>query len=459
MLRLRALNVSRCAVNRGIHSSNALLGEMKQSSSGKIGRDTSLDESKTFKSEEELSNIQERTLFENVFERIMEKERERELSRKDVMSQVNKLSKGHSSDEDYSEGLNPGSSNEKLQIVFGQDKKQLSENDKRMLAFFRKSSEEHNKIHDSSHYSDLATLTTDDIRKYPVSLVSTILDIDDNQAKELKMDRSILGKFAKLASNNVKKSYLPDAETTDDALNRKEAMLEYLKKKQMFKSDMDKAMKPYIDYIITQVKTDHELLEYFMELIQQYKTNADKIIPTSTSFEELPNEIKTQCEAHPTVLPTPLDITVPYIIQTFLKDEKIYLPSERRYSLSAFIHNECKQLDQLSLYLSVCSIEFYNILLQLTWENFSEIYPLRQLIGEMTINGVMGNLETINILEKIVEDLQYLNDDIAHEQPSDVNNEVVENNRKIFSNIWCRDNTIGLAKIEKYLANLKSSLA
>ena len=65
-----------------------------------------------------------------------------------------------------------------------------------------------------------------------------------------------------------------------------------------------------------------------------------------------------------------------------------------------------------SLYLTICNVDFYNLLVQLLWENFQEIRYLRRVVTEMSVNGVIGNIETVDILDKIVKEMRSLNEDV-----------------------------------------------
>lgn len=67
---------------------------------------------------------------------------------------------------------------------------------------------------------------------------------------------------------------------------------------------------------------------------------------------------------------------------------------------------------------------------------------------------IMGDLYTVEMLDKICYDLRYLNDDIPDE-------ETTENiaNQSAVGVVWCRENALQLNQVETYLTRLKESLA
>lgn len=389
-------------------------------------------QSNHFKDEADISSIEEKTLFENVFEKIMKKQQLREKNHEEILSKISISSRKNAS-------LNNVDDNKRLHIVFGQKNKKLNPQDKKLLEFYTDTTGKRHKIGES------AKLTTDDIRKYPVSLVSDVLNLPKDEL--LKPDTSILGRFAVPTSDEIGKD-------VDIAI--KQQTLKNLEEHQNFKNSLNIAMKPYLSISFEPIQSDYDALMYLQKLIKEYTLRDRKLDDDySVQSQSILKNITDACKADPTKLPMPYKITIPNAIVGLLTSPEILLSIERKYTLVSYVYQECKKSQDISMYLNICNTDFYNILLQLSWDNFKEIHQLHQLITEMTINGVIGDIHTVQILDKIVKDLKYLNDSIIE---YDASENPQEKEILTVGVVWCRENSIGLSKIEKYLYDLKERL-
>ena len=120
---------------------------------------------------------------------------------------------------------------------------------------------------------------------------------------------------------------------------------------------------------------------------------------------------------------------------------------ERRYTVASYIYKQCKQSSDISLYLNICNVEFYNILLELTWANFYQVEKLKQLVTEMGINGIVGDIYTVGILDKITNEVDLMNGD------EDLSNDA--QNRTMSTIVWSKDTSMDLMVIQNYLQGLK----
>ena len=87
---------------------------------------------------------------------------------------------------------------------------------------------------------------------------------------------------------------------------------------------------------------------------------------------------------------------------------------------------------------------------------------MRRVVTEMSVNGVIGNIETVDILDKIVKEMRSLNEDVfleAGEQLS-ADEEVSSSANKIVNVgvLWNKDTNNDLLIVENYLKSLKKNL-
>lgn len=356
-----------------------------------------------FKDDEDWTSVQERQVFDKIFEELANKQEMRHRNSQEILHQAQLA---NNSNRNRKDGVH---------VVFGKAKEELSPQDQKLKGFLESTG------HKSKETS--AKLTKDDIRLKPVSLIE---------------------------ETEVKPSLLPKLSSRFN-----EETLHGLKSRIQLKSTLDTAMKPFIDELIAKIETDYDFFRIVKELIIVYlKRNQQLDVGDQLITNNLISELKTSCQNNPHKLPTPYQVTLPFTLVKLLTAEELNFPSYSKYTIASYIYQECKKSSDVSLYLNVCDVDFYNVLLQLSWDNFREINQLKQLTTEMSINGIMGDLYTVEMLDRICYDLRYLNDDI----PDEETNEKVANPSAI-GVVWCRENAMKLNQVETYLTRLKESLA
>ncbi|SJM87800.1 uncharacterized protein ZBIST_3989 [Zygosaccharomyces bailii] len=360
-----------------------------------------------FKDEEDLASVPERSLFDQVFENIMRKEDARKKNSEEILRSAQNTTSVDAENED-SRGL---------QIVFENKNKGFTPEDQKLLDFFKNTS--------GSKVSKSAKLTRDDIRNYPVSLIANFEEAHEKLAQpypKLKFNQEILRK---------------------------------LEDRERLKATLSTIMKPYVDTLIQRTETDYDFFIIIKELIKVFtKRDQNLDIGDQLLSAELLQQIKQNCIEHPDQLPAPYQVTLPYTVVKLLTSLDLDFPSERKYTIASYIYQECKRSPDVSLYLNVCNVDFYNVLLQLSWENYHDINQLKQLTAEMSINGIMGDLYTVEMLDKVCHDLKNVSDGIPEEESSQFNRQM-----STTQVVWCRETDIQIRHVENYLRRLKENLA
>lgn len=358
-----------------------------------------------FKDDEDWTSVQERQVFDKIFEELAGKQEMRHRKSQEILHHA-QMANNNNDNKNRKEGVH---------VVFGKAKEELSAQDQKLKDFLestgRKSKETSAKI------------TRDDIRLKPVSLIE--------QTEE-------------------KPGLLPNL---DSKFN--EATLHDLKSRIQLKAALDTAMGPFVGQLISKIETDYDFFRVVKELIAVYLQRDQQLdVGEQLITSKLINQIETSCQNKPYKLPTPYQITLPFTLVKLLTVDELNFPSYRKYTIASYIYQECKKNSDVSLYLNVCNVDFYNVLIRLSWDNFREINQLKQLTTEMSINGIMGDLYTVEMLDKICYDLRYLNDDIPDEDSP-------ESATAPFATgvVWCRENALKLNQVETYLNRLKESLA
>ncbi|KOH52634.1 MTG1p putative GTPase peripheral to the mitochondrial inner membrane [Saccharomyces cerevisiae] len=242
-----------------------------------------------------------------------------------------------------------------------------------------------------------------------------------------------------------------------------EEVMQEIGNKIRYQTTLDQVLEPHIDYLREAVKSDYDLLRYLKQSLDIYKKrNKDLELKMNAESSNIFEDIRSACINKPAELPKPLAMTLPYIIVKSLRLGDFDFPADRKYTLISYVYNECKNNMDASLYLTICNVDFYNLLVQLLWENFQEIRYLRRVVTEMSVNGVIGNIETVDILDKIVKEMRSLNEDVfleAGEQLS-ADEEVSSSANKIVNVgvLWNKDTNNDLLIVENYLKSLKKNL-
>lgn len=360
-----------------------------------------------FKDEEDLASVPERSLFDQVFENIMRKEEARKKNSEEILRSAKKSTTVDAENQD----------GRGLQIVFENKDKGFTPEDQKLLDFFKNTS--------GSKVSKSAKLTRDDIRNYPVSLIANFEEAHEKLAQpypKLKFNQEILRK---------------------------------LEDRERLKATLSTIMKPYVDTLIQRIETDYDFFIIIKKLINVFtKRNQNIDIGDQLLSAEILQQIKQNCIEQPDQLPAPYQVTLPYTVVKLLTSLNLDFPSERKYTIASYIYQECKRSSDISLYLNVCNVDFYNVLLQLSWENYHDINQLKQLTAEMSINGIMGDLYTVEMLDKVCHDLKNVSDGIPEEESPQFNRQM-----SAIQVVWCRETDMQIRHVENYLRRLKENLA
>ncbi|AQZ09661.1 MTF2 (YDL044C) [Zygosaccharomyces parabailii] len=360
-----------------------------------------------FKDEEDLASVPERSLFDQVFENIMRKEEARKKNSEEILRSAQNST---SVDTENQDGRG-------LQIVFENKNKGFTSEDQKLLDFFKNTS--------GSKVSKSAKLTRDDIRNYPVSLIANFEEAHEKLAQP----------YPKLKFN--------------------QEILQKLEDRERLKATLSTIMKPYVDTLIQRIETDYDFFIIIKKLINVFtKRNQNLDIGDQSLSAEILQQIKQNCIEQPDQLPAPYQVTLPYTVVQLLTSLDLDFPSERKYTIASYIYQECKRSSDISLYLNVCNVDFYNVLLQLSWENYHDINQLKQLTAEMSINGIMGDLYTVEMLDKVCHDLKNVSDGIPEEESSPFNRQM-----STIEVVWCRETDMQVRHVENYLRRLKENLA
>lgn len=252
-------------------------------------------------------------------------------------------------------------------------------------------------VYQRAGYSSIGTAT---ISEQTRTLLEKIFDEEDS-VSERKREALNIDQYKEFSAKTSGKPV--------SHLNVKfsEEVMQEISNKIRYQSTLDQVLKPHIDYLREVVKNDYDLLKYLERLLEVYKRrDKDLELRLDTESSNIFEDIKKSCMNKPTELPKPFSITLPYIIVKSLTLSDFEFPADRKYTLISYVYNECKNNIDVSLYLTICNVDFYNLLIGLLWENFQNIRYLRRVVTEMSVNGVIGNIETVDILDKITKEMR-----------------------------------------------------
>lgn len=228
-----------------------------------------------------------------------------------------------------------------------------------------------------------------------------------------------------------------------------------LEAEERYKVELKKALEPYIKILKSEIHTDFEMMEKVQELLRTY-ISRDKStdIDMQSSPADIIKQINANCESSLTTLPQPYGITLPFIIVHLLTSSEFEIPIEKKYNIATLVYQECKRCSDISLYLNVCNVDFYNMLIHLYWGNFYEVHGVKQFVQEMQLNGIIGDIYTVELLDNIVSEMRTMNDDIIDEE----NIKKIKEKALNIGVVWSKEADIDLIVIETYLKKLKEAL-
>lgn len=229
-------------------------------------------------------------------------------------------------------------------------------------------------------------------------------------------------------------------------------------REEMYKSELKRTLSPYLSYLNQNViKSDYDMWKYFESLLTTYinrdKGQRKKLLKLTP--EETIKHIDQEGTKDFTKIPEPYEVTMPCIVLELLANEtQWHLPVERRYQLTMYIYNQIKTYPDITMYLYFGTVDFYNLLIKLNWINYKDITQIRNYLIEMQNNGIQGDLTTLDHLNKIITTMRSLHDDIMDSEDYD---KLKENN--ITMNIlWSKDIDNSIIELENRSQRLKRQL-
>lgn len=190
-------------------------------------------------------------------------------------------------------------------------------------------------------------MTTDDVRKYPLSMASLIM------------------------------SQKPGKENRTHGLE--------------FNNALKEKLQPVFEHIDA-FETDYDLAQYYEEkIVNAYKAsmkNSRSKQPEITKLEDL-DSLVIDPESPPVssrVLPLILYNVIRTMMHNFNSPEQ------------ALMLFELSKQQGIDFYVSSCNCDVYNEVLRIKWDAYKDLYLVESLISEMDINGLKANSETSEIL-------------------------------------------------------------
>lgn len=229
-------------------------------------------------------------------------------------------------------------------------------------------------------------------------------------------------------------------------------------REEMYKSELKRSLNPYLSYLSQNViKSDYDMWKYFESLLTTY-INRDRVQRKKLlklTSEETIKYIDQECTKDITKIPEPYETTMPCIVLELLTNEtQWHLPSERRYQLAMYIYNQIKTYPDITMYLYFGTVEFYNLLIELNWINYKDVTQIHNYLIEMQNNGIQGDLTTLDHLNKILSTMRSLNDDIMDSKDYDT---LKENNTTV-AVLWSKDIDNDIIELENRSQRLKRQL-
>ncbi|CCK72548.1 Mtf2p KNAG_0K01840 [Huiozyma naganishii CBS 8797] len=235
--------------------------------------------------------------------------------------------------------------------------------------------------------------------------------------------------------------------------------LQKVEAEERFKAELTQAMRPYMEspVFLERIRTDYDATVYVRDAMENFERrdkSLDKAVSTMSPRGSPPaSTFRSRANPGDAAVPEPQPVTLPYTICHLLRQTQAW-SSARRYTLAMCVYEFCRRSADVSSYLYLCDVDFYNCLLELTWDNYPEAHRIAQLTAEMQTNGVRGDIYTVGILDKIVHEMRSINDDIIDED----NWQQMKNRALTVGVIWNKETSSDLLIVENYLRHLKRQL-
>lgn len=236
---------------------------------------------------------------------------------------------------------------------------------------------------------------------------------------------------------------------------------ERIVREERYKSELKRVLSPYLTYLHTQViKNDYDMWKYFQSILTTYmnrdKSIRDKLLRmTPEETIKYINELTSKDSKN---IPEPYEISMPCITLQLLTDEKHWkLPVERRYQLAMYLYDQIKTCPDITMYLYFGIVEFYNLLLELIWINYKDVSQINNMLIEMQNNGIQGDLSTLETLTQVEDALKSLTNEDVLGSSNDSMSSLRQNAVKV-GVLWSRDSEPAMASLQSYLQRLKRQL-
>lgn len=389
------------------------------------------DVSEPHEIDEVESSIKERMIFGSIFERMQQKE---DLQKKSMERLLDRS--GGKNQKDFGE----------VKVTFGKAHQyvNIEPEDIGIVEYFKKENEKNKKLEST----EPEFIQNGEKRGGKSSIIYGLFEnieqtLLQNKKRALdKSDKVTIGNFSP-----------PDTSKKWQSTNLK-IDINILEAEERYKAAIDNIMQPYINILQSQIHNDYDILEKIKELIDQFIVR-DKAFDFMGNYKpiDIINAIKDSCKENKDVLPQPYIITTPYSILRLLTGSEFEISSDRKYTIAMYVYQKCKTCQDLSLYLNMCNVVFYNLLLELSWNNFRDIHTLLDLTTEMSINGIIGDIETVGLLDSIINGIEDTYDDyIPISGLSD------KKSQPVTGVLWTKTTRIDLNNLKKYLNNIKQAL-
>lgn len=271
----------------------------------------------------------------------------------------------------------------------------------------------------------------------PSSISPLIEDLDEQPQHH---HSSIL-----ISTEDIRKIPLSGTKIQPAHLTGLEKAIINVEEKEKLKLALEHALSPHLSFLNETIKTDKDLLDTIQGYLNQYLERSADLEAHSHKFLD---DIQKRSESNPSVLPQPYSVTLPAVLRYLFESDNFAYPNDRKYNILCSIYNQCKSCKDLSLYLNVCTVDFYNLLLKYVWSEYQDLAHLKDIIYEMDANGIRGDVSTTEILEDICAKVTNISDSIIDDGA----------NLEKSSILWCRENVVAVDKLNGYLSNLKHSL-
>ncbi|SSD60549.1 uncharacterized protein SCODWIG_02310 [Saccharomycodes ludwigii] len=293
---------------------------------------------------------------------------------------------------------------------------------------------------------------------------NTVIENDENNENKNTIDTSTLTLDDIFPDIALSSRYSIDAiKNLDLKINSK--TLEALKNKIELEARLEKELLPYLDNLNKSIDTDADIIKliskylvYFRNYLQNENNNRQNIInqlKTKSIFEIVRENLEEGDGSNIAHIPQPYEITIPFVIKHLMTNSNYdFVPLQRKYGILSWIHHISKNYEKnITLYLSCCNTDFYNLLIDYTWRNYKEIRLVSELCEEMKFNGVPGDLYTLTVLDKIVREMR--NEEQQYSEQKAMNDDYLSTELNV---LWNKANGASVYRIERYSNALKASL-